>query len=157
MEASFAVPLHDGPVAAGPLHRPSHQTRSELSPSLANHQNSEGQMRSNGSNGRRVIGQRRQNTSARDEKLENQDWLAAIIASRSVQHVIDGTGMNAKAVQNIRQRKSKISFDNLVSLCRSDPEFAAAFCEYIGVLRPGEAEFAGALTKAFNAYQRRQA
>jgi hypothetical protein len=65
--------------------------------------------------------------------------------------------MTEKAVQNIRRRKSKISFDNLVDLCRDDPAFAAAFADHIGLLRPGEAEFAGALTQAFNAYARRSA
>jgi len=113
-------------------------------------------MRSNGSNGRSVVRQNRQNNSVRDAKNENQDWLAAQLSRRSVQEVVDSTGMNEKSVQNIRRKKSKISFDNLVDLCRDDPQFAAAFAAYIGLIRPGEAEFAGALTQAFNAYQRKQ-
>lgn len=112
-------------------------------------------MRSNGFTGRSVSGRGRKETSLRDAKLENQDWLAAQIARRSVGDVVDSTGMTDKAVQNIRQRKAKISFDNLVELCRNDPEFAAAFAAHVGLIRPGEAEFAGALTRAFNAYQRR--
>ncbi len=125
-------------------------------PSLRESSNREGAMRSNGSNSRRVIGQNRQNNSVRDAKNENQDWLAAQLSKRSVQEVVDSTGMNEKSVQNIRRKKSKISFDNLVDLCRADPDFGAEFCKYIGVLNPGEAEFAGALTQAFNAYQRKQ-
>lgn len=112
-------------------------------------------MGSNGYSDRSIEGHRRKNTSIRDVKIENQDWLAAKIASRSVAEVVADTGMTEKAVQNIRQRKAKISFDNLVELCRNDPSFAAAFAAHVGLIRPGEAEFAGALTQAFNAYARR--
>lgn len=115
----------------------------------------ENTMRSNGLNGRSLSGQNRKNTSHRDGKQENKDWLAAHISRRSVQEVVDSTGMTDKAVQNMRRGKSKISFDNLVDLCRDDPEFAAAFAEHVGLILPGQAEFAGAITKAFNAYQRR--
>jgi hypothetical protein len=114
-------------------------------------------MRANGLNGRSLVPEKRKNTSHRDGKIENGDWLAAQIANRSVADVVASTGMTEKAVQNIRRRKSKISFDNLVDLCRDDPAFAAAFADHIGLLRPGEAEFAGALTQAFNAYARRSA
>jgi hypothetical protein len=100
---------------------------------------------------------KRHHTPRRDGKTENQDWLAAQLSGRSVQDVTDCTGMSDKAVQNIRRRKSKISFDNLVDLCRTDPEFAAAFAEYVGLILPGEAEFAGKLTETFNAWQRRRA
>lgn len=122
------------------------------------HHESEGKthMSANGLNDRSISGHRRQNTSIRDVKSENQDWLAAQVARRSVQDVVDATGMTDKGVQNIRQRKAKISFDNLVELCRNDPGFAAAFAEHVGLILPGEAEFAGALTNAFNAFQRRQ-
>lgn len=112
-------------------------------------------MRSNGFTDRSIEGHRRKNTSIRDVKIENQDWLAAQVANRRVSTVVDATGMTEKAVQNIRQRKAKISFDNLVELCRNDPSFAAAFAAHVGLIQPGEAEFAGALTQAFNAYARR--
>lgn len=111
--------------------------------------------RTNGLNGRSVVPQKRKNTPRRDGKEENGDWLAAQISQRSVADVVCATGMTDKAVQNIRRKKSKISFDNLVDLCRADPEFAAVFAEYVGLILPGEGEFVGALTQAFNAYQRR--
>lgn len=114
-------------------------------------------MRSNGLNGRTISGQNRKNTSLRDAKQENQDWLAAQIAQRPVSAIVDNTGMSEKAVQNIRQRKSKLSFDYLVELCRNDPAFAAAFGEHIGLLRPGEAEMAEAVTRLVNAHSQRVA
>lgn len=84
------------------------------------------------------------------------DWLSAQLTQRTEKEVASKTGMTPKAVGNLRQRRNKISFDNFVELCIADPAFAAAFAEYVGLLRPGEAEFAGALTHAFHAYQRRQ-
>jgi len=114
-------------------------------------------MASNGLSDRTSIPPNRKKTSHRDGKVENGDWLAAQISQRSVAEVVAATGMTDKAVQNIRRRKSKISFDNLVDLCRNDPDFGAAFVEHIGLLRPGEPEIAGALTQAFNAYMRRKA
>lgn len=114
-------------------------------------------MPTNGLTDRTVSGHRRKNTPRRDGKDENQDWLAGQIAQRTDKDVVESTAMSPKAVQNIRQRRSKISFDNLVDLCRNDPAFAAAFAEHVGLIRPGEAEFAGALTTAFNAYQRTRA
>lgn len=89
--------------------------------------------------------------------ISHRDWLKEQqVFQDSPKVVAEKTGMTPRAVENIRLGRNAISFDNLVELCRADPDFAAAFCEYIGVLKPGEAEFAGALTKAFNAYQRRK-
>lgn len=113
-------------------------------------------MRANGLNGTSSDGKKENNTSISDKKLQNGDWLAAQLAQRSVDEVVSKTGMTAKAVQNVRQRRAKLSFDNFTELCQNDPDFAAAYAEYVGLIRPGEAEFAGALTQAFNAYQRRQ-
>lgn len=110
----------------------------------------------NGTNGRTIIPQKRKNTPRRDGSHENGDWLAAQISARSVQDVVDATGMTDKAVQNIRRRKSKISFDNLVDLCRTDPEFAAEFAAHIGLILPGEAEMAAVVTRLVNAHVRRK-
>lgn len=110
----------------------------------------------NGTNSTRLIPQNRKKaTPHRDGKAENQNWLAAQISQRSVAEVVESTGMSEKAVQNIRRGKSKINFDNLTDLCRDDPAFAAAFAEHIGLLRPGEAETAEAVTRLVNAIVRR--
>lgn len=101
-------------------------------------------------------GHSRPNTSIANGKRQHGDWLADQLARRSEKEVANSTGMTPKAVGNVRQRRNKLSFDNFVELCLADEDFAASFCEYVGVLKPGEAELAGALTKAFNAYQRKQ-
>lgn len=110
---------------------------------------------SNGNSGRRVRSDSRHSSSLRDAKQDNQDWLASQIASRSVAEVVSNTGMSERAVHNIRGRKSKISFDGLVDLCRNDPNFAAAFAAYVGLIKPGEAEMAEAVTRLVNAHARR--
>jgi hypothetical protein len=113
-------------------------------------------MVSNGLTDRSILGHRR-SIPRSDAKNDNQDWLASEIAKKSVDERVRSTGMTDKAVQNIRQRRSKISFDNLVDLCRDDPEFAAAFAAHIGLILPGEAEYIGALNKTMVAYQRMKA
>lgn len=90
-------------------------------------------------------------------KTENRDWIKGQASSRSTKQISNDSGLSEKAVENLRRGQNKIGFDALVDWCRSDPEFAAAFAEHIGLILPGEAEFAGALTRAFNAYQRRRA
>lgn len=110
----------------------------------------------NGTLDRSIVGHRRNKTYVGDEKNDNQDWLAAQIARYSVSDVVDATGMSETAVQNIRRRKSKISFDNLVALCRTDPDFAAEFAAHIGLILPGEAEMAAVVTRLVNAHVRRK-
>lgn len=112
-------------------------------------------MRNTLGNGPRTFsGDPRPNIS--DGKRHNGDWLAEQAAKRSEKEIADRTGLTTKAVGNIRQRRNKINFDNFVEWCRNDHHFAAEFAEYVGLIRPGEAEFAGAITHAFNAYQRRK-
>lgn len=113
-------------------------------------------MPSLGNRARNDRGEHRPNTSIANGKRLHGDWLADELCKRSEKEVANDTGMTPKAVGNLRQRRNKISFDNFVELCIADPQFAAAFAEYVGLIRPGEAEFAGALTQAFNAYQRKQ-
>lgn len=112
-------------------------------------------MRSNGLNGRSISGQRRYDSSSiRDGKKDNQDWLAAELSKRSVQDVVDDTGMHEKAVQNIRQRKSKISFDYLVELCRNDKLFATAFAKHVGLILPNQEGFVARINQALLEAQR---
>lgn len=112
-------------------------------------------MRANGLNDRSVSGHRRKNTSA-DAKNERGDWLSAKISEYSVEEIVASTGMTPKAVQNVRRRKSKLSYDNFMELCVNRPEFAAAWAEQVGLLRPGEAETAAAITRFVNTVVRRE-
>lgn len=86
-----------------------------------------------------------------DEKNENQDWLAAKIASLTVAEVVAVTGMSETAVQNVRRGKAKLSFDNFTAVFKAHPELGAAYMEFLGIIRPGEAEAAAAYTRFVNA------
>jgi hypothetical protein len=89
-------------------------------------------------------------------KSDNIAFLRTQARRIAAKEGAERTGMSPKGFQKLQQGENCISFDRLIEWCRNDPEFGAAFCEYIGVLRPGEAEFAAALTRTFNAYQRKQ-
>ena len=98
--------------------------------------------------------------SARDSgavvKGDNVAFLRSQARRIAAKEGAERTGMSPKGFQKLQQGENTISFEKLVEWCRNDPDFGAAFCEYIGVLRPGEAEFAAALTRTFQAYQRKQ-
>lgn len=89
-------------------------------------------------------------------KGDNVAFLRSQARRIAAKEGAERTGMSPKGFQKLQQGENTISFDKLIEWCRNDPDFGAAFCEYIGVLRPGEAEFAAALTRTFNAYQRKQ-
>lgn len=105
----------------------------------------------NGTNRRSVVGRRHNKTCMADEKNDNQDWLAAKIASVPVSDIVAVTGMTETAVQNVRRGKAKLNFDNLTAVFKAHPELGASYMEYIGVLRPGQAEMAAAYTRFANA------
>ncbi|MBN9534832.1 MAG: hypothetical protein J0H10_15920 [Alphaproteobacteria bacterium] len=111
---------------------------------------------SNGNTARRIVGDPR-HTSSRVSTREFSDWIAEQARKHSEKELANIIGTSIKAAQNIRAGKSGCIGSTLATWCMNDPDFASAFAEYIGLIRPGEAEFAGALTRAFNAYQRRQA
>lgn len=113
-------------------------------------------LRSVGNTARSDRGHLPPKTSLRDVKNANTDWLRDHAKKLSAKDGQKVTGLNPKAFENLRQGRNKINFDNLVEWCRNDPQFAAAFAEHIGLVLPGEAEFAGALTHAVNAYWRRK-
>lgn len=104
---------------------------------------------------RRFRGQNRAKISLRAVKVGNQDWLRGQAQRYSAKDGASITGQAPAAFENLRQGRNKVSFDNLVEWCRNDPQFAAAFAEYVGLIMPGDAEFAGAITVAINAYLRR--
>lgn len=105
-------------------------------------------------NGRRVHGDSRHTSSLSKAKRGNQDWITKQACRLSNKEGAALTGLAERAFENIRLGRNKINFDNLTEWCQNDPDFAAAYAEHIGLILPGQAEFAGALTRAFNAYER---
>ena len=60
--------------------------------------------------------------------------------------------MTPKGFQKLQSGENAISYDNLCNWMGSDTEFAAAYAAEMGLILPGQAESAAALTKAVNAY-----
>lgn len=65
------------------------------------------------------------------------------------------TGLSLKQVQNLRLGISGVSGKTLTNWIRNCPNFAAQYAEYVGLIRPGEAEMSAALTQVINAAVRR--
>lgn len=65
------------------------------------------------------------------------------------------SGMSPKGFQKIQAGECLPSCEKLTNWCQNDVEFAAAYAAHVGLILPGEAEYAGAFTRAVNAYVRR--
>lgn len=66
-------------------------------------------------------------------------------------------GMTPNGFKKLQSGETAISYKKLTHWLKSDPELAGKYAEHIGLIRPGEGEYAGALTRAFNAHARIQA
>jgi len=100
-----------------------------------------------------VVGDRR-NTSSRVSTREFSDWIAEQARPYSEKELADITGLGIKGAQNLRAGKSGCIGSTLATWCKNDPIFAAAYCEYVGFIPPGHAEFAGRMNQAIQASQR---
>jgi hypothetical protein len=109
---------------------------------------------SQGNSGQTFRGSESAKTSVTTDNLV--DFVQARALRKPVKEIQRDTGLSKKQVENIRQGISGVSGRTLTNWCISDPAFAAEYMAYVGLILPGEAEFAGALTQAFNAYQRKQ-
>jgi hypothetical protein len=63
--------------------------------------------------------------------------------------------MTPKGFQKVQLGENAISYKKLTRWLKQDHKFAAAYMAHVGLINPGEAEFAGAFTQAVNAYVRR--
>lgn len=95
-------------------------------------------------------------TNSRPTSPELTDWLAAQLRGLSTKEVALLSETSERAAENAKLGKCAFNMASLVAMCRNSPEFAAAYAEYVGLILPGESEFVGALTNAFNAFQRRK-
>lgn len=67
------------------------------------------------------------------------------------------TGMTPKGFQKIQLGENAISYKKMTRWLKCDPDLAAAYAAHVGLILPGDAEYAGALTRAVNAAERRKA
>lgn len=66
-------------------------------------------------------------------------------------------GIGIRSAEGIKQGRQTFSMASLERAHRADPDFAAAWAAHVGLLLPGEAEYAGAATRAHNAWLRMKA
>lgn len=62
------------------------------------------------------------------------------------------SGMTAKGFQKLQAGDNGISYKRLKQWMRNDHAFAVAQAVHVGLILPGQAESAAAITKAVNAY-----
>lgn len=94
-----------------------------------------------------------QNSSGEDaDVIFISDWARRYSAKEGAKL----TGMTPNGFKKIQSGDNAISYAKLTHWLKSDADLAAAYAEHVGLIRPGEGEYAGALTRAFNAHVRRK-
>jgi hypothetical protein len=78
------------------------------------------------------------------------DWLAEQLRNKSAKDIANNAGCGLRTAENAKQGRHTLSPKHLANLQLNDPDVAAAWAEYVGLLRPGEAETAAAYTKFAN-------
>ena len=101
---------------------------------------------------RKVRGDRTKN---RISTSDFSDWLRAQLREMSAKEIADMAGCGVRAAENVKQGRNNFMSAHFATLCANNPKIASAWAEYVGLILPGQAEFAGAFTQAVNAYVRR--
>jgi hypothetical protein len=148
----------NGSVAAQPIASNQNQSQQSFENSFPrHHHNDEGPMSSICEpTPRKFHGVRKRNKS-RIGTGDLTDWLADVLRNKSAKEIADNAGCGIRTAENVKQGRNSLSGKHLASLQMNDPDIAAAWAEYVGLILPGEAEYAGAVTKAVNAGIRRKA
>jgi hypothetical protein len=93
----------------------------------------------------------RNGNKARLGTADLTDWLADQLRNKPAKEIADDAGCGVRTAENAKQGRHTLSAKHLANLQMNDPVFAAAWAEYVGLLRPGEAETAAAYTRFANA------
>lgn len=108
---------------------------------------------SRGNTDRTLRGDRRNQTS-RLSTRDFTDWLKGHAQKYTAKELADITGLSVKAAENIRAGLAGASGTTLSTWCMNDKLFAGAYAEYVGLIRPGHAEFVARVSQAVLASQR---
>jgi len=100
---------------------------------------------------RKVRGGRNRN---RITTRDFSDWLTKQLEDLTAREIADLAGCGVRAAENVKQGRNNFMSAHFATLCANSPKIAAAYAEHVGLILPGQAEFAGAFTQAVNAYVR---
>lgn len=144
----------DEPAATGIASKPvlrSLASLSDRSPSMPNQHKGIEMSNSNGPYSRKVRGgQNRNRITTRDFS----NWLTEQLRGLTAKEISDLAGCGVRAAENVKQGRNNFMSAHFATLCANSPKIAAAYAEHVGLILPGQAEFAGAFTQAVNAYVR---
>lgn len=88
---------------------------------------------------------------------EATDWLKDYLSNKSAKYIEAKASVGSRAAENIKQGRNGMTMAHIVSMCRADPDFRAAFFQFCGGMLEGEPEMVAALSHAINAVMRSRA
>lgn len=145
---SPAIPAATGFVERPYLQNPSAQYR----PSLPNQY--EGNQMSVSLRDSRNFNRGEQSKTERSATSDCARWLAAFFRSTPAKVIANDAGVNLRAAENVKQGRNGLTMAHLENLCRSNPDFRAAWFARCGGFLEGDPEMVAALSKAINAIVR---
>lgn len=88
---------------------------------------------------------------ARPASPEFRDWFADKLSHLSIKEVMALGECSEDTAENIKLGRCAPKGEIMTAMFRNDPDLGGLYMEYIGLLRPGEAECAAAFTRFVNA------
>jgi hypothetical protein len=82
------------------------------------------------------------------------DWLRDFFRNTSAKVIANDAGVNLRAAESVKMGRNGLHMNHLVNMCRSNPDFRAAFFQFCGGTLEGEPEMVAALSRAINAVVR---
>lgn len=125
---------------------PNHQTSNR--PSVPNHSGDTEMNFTRTNLDRTAPGTNTPNSSHDADIIFIKEWARRYSAKEGAELA----GMTPKGFQKIQLGENAISYKRLTQWMKRDPDFAAAHAAHVGLILPGEAGYAGAITRAHNAY-----
>lgn len=96
------------------------------------------------------------NSNRRSDTRECSDWLADQLRPIPAKVIADEAAIGQRAAEGVKMGRNGLTMAHLVSMCRANPEFRAAFFQFCGGHLEGTPEMVAALSRAINAVVQQQ-
>lgn len=84
-------------------------------------------------------------------------WWQDILSNIPAKEIARDAGCGVRTAENVKQGRNGFAPAYMTTFFMNNPKIGAAYAEYVGVILPGQAEYADAITNFANAIARQQA
>lgn len=95
-------------------------------------------------------GEHSRNAHLRSDTRECSDWLAHQLRRKPAKDISAECGVGVRAAEGIKAGRNGLTMAHLVTMCRANPDFRAAFFAFCGGELEGSPELVAKLSHAIN-------